>query len=291
MEIFLQGKDSYGLKEWNGNVEVQGIKLFQIKRLTGSRNVIAIFRKFYKILQGEYSPITIPKGLELAKLDIQDFTQILVASIAQSGGRSFQKTYKCPNKKCKCLNPRVVDVIKAVQFSAPKIVGGIGKVSLVTDEVVREAKVANVTAATIAPGAPKVAPPTANEATVHNTTIENYLKAYEVSEIITPKEAKEKFAAIPVDFSDDEEFQEFKDLITDIYLLALHIDVQNKTLDEKVAWLSNLQGDEVALYTKLATMLLELSPTMKSEYVTKCIKCETEIKEIIEVTDYFFGMG
>ncbi|GAG10258.1 unnamed protein product, partial [marine sediment metagenome] len=124
MEIVLQGHSTYQMPDWKGAVEVNPLKLFQVKRIAGSKNNLSLFRKFLKIFKSPQSPLVLPEDLIADDLDVGDFTQILVGISAVSKGRQVRKTYTCPNKKCEAPNPRVLDVIKTFIPIKPELEGG-----------------------------------------------------------------------------------------------------------------------------------------------------------------------
>ena len=68
MEIKLQGHSIYGIPDWDGTVEVNSLKLFQAKRLSGSRNLLSLFRKFLKIFKGQHSPLKLPEKIKAEDL-------------------------------------------------------------------------------------------------------------------------------------------------------------------------------------------------------------------------------
>lgn len=279
MEIVLQGRSTYG-QEWDGIVEVESLRLFQIKRLVGSRSVVALFRKFLKIMSKEGSPVRLPEWLSPADLDIGDFMQLVVGVTAMSKGRQVQKTYVCPH--CGADQPRVVDIVSVFVPGVPRLPGG---------------------STTVQAGDLKII--------CRNVRIRDFLEVHAEAEKVAQESWKEGPGpsgkpkldlayirqaygdAFP--FSDEEDVEDFMDQVVEVGMVAARVErlVVDGTpvkddFRKRLAWLFNLQGDALEAYGRLSGAVADLSATLASDYASVCAECKKDFKASVGVEDYFF---
>jgi hypothetical protein len=279
MEIILQGKGTYG-RDWDGMVEADSLQLFQIKRLVGSRSVVALFRKIVKIMNGAGSPVRLPEWLAPADLDIGDFMQVVVAMVAMSKGRQLQRTYACPH--CGSNQPRVVDVISVFKPGAPAVPGGSAEVEDGEGGMVR----------------------------CRNVRIRDFLEVHAASELLMSESwkpgpgggkpaldlayVKRAYGnAFPV--LDEEDLDDFSDQLVEVGLVAAAVSRAGANGEEakdafpkRLAWLFGLKGEALGLFSRLQDSVAGLSATMDSDYETKCTDCGKGFKGEVGVEDYFF---
>jgi len=285
MEITLQGKSIYGIPGWDGRVDIEGLKLFQIKRLAGSRNTATLFRKLVKVLKGEHSPVKFPKDLDPENLDMGDFTQILIGITAMSKGRSVKKVYECPH--CKKEQPRVIDILKVFVPKKPEIEGGMADVTI--DKTDKEGKV------------------TASIVTCKYLRVKDYIKVNDLvaeiknslyktvngKQVIDLTTVRATYGDI-CDFSDTDDVEDFCEGLTDIGLVSLRIDNPTITDDNRflntLKWLTNLQGEQTGIYAKVSDVIMKLSANMDNIYESVCTECKKSFTAELEPTDFFFDL-
>lgn len=296
MEIILQGKSTYGLyglPDWDGKVEVESLQYYQMKRLTGSRDVPALFRKILKIMREPRSPVRLPElpmaaipaarapvpmaeampvRLDPDCLDIGDFMQLTIGMVAASRGRQMKKLYVCP--VCKKEQPRVIDALSILIPKKPEVEGGLVKV----------------------PFGEK------REFLCQNVRIRDFLEVYKIADafldasqrwvngknVINLEYARNIWGDV-ASFKDEEDLADFHEQLIEVGMTAVRIECGIDTLVGRIKWLLALRGDDIGLVEKLAGAVESVSAGMDNKYETACTDCGEKITEELGAEDYFFG--
>lgn len=257
MEIRLLAADRYGIKDWDGTVELQGLKSFQMKRLSNSRSVLTVLRKTLRVCNGEMSPIQLPEEIKPENLELAHFMQILVGLVALSGGRQTQKTYTCEN--CNALNPRVIDTIKVFSVKEPK--NSAVRVETGSEEI------------------PEVT----------FITIGQFLNAHKALDTISEEELHATFGEL-YDLSNEDDVEDMKEMIFDFAGLAAAVPQKADTVSEHVLETTKKFALlPIETLQRIRETIEDLSGQMNKTYRTKCSNCRKIIKEDLEETEYFFG--
>ena len=295
MEIALQGKSTYGLyglPGWDGLVEVGSLQLYQMKRLTGSRDVPALFRKILKIMKEQRAPVRLPvipmaaapaarspvPTAELAPmlldpdcLDIGDFMQLVVGMVAASRGRQMQKTYTCP--ACKKEQPRVLDVLKILIPKKPDLEGGETKVKWKEKDF-----------------------------TCRNVRIRDFLEVHKIADAfldasrrwvngrsVLSMDFARKLWGDVASFEDEVDLSDFHTQLVEVGMTAARVECGFDNVVDRIKWMLALRGDAIELFSLLSSAVDSLSASMLNEYETPCTDCGEVIKDELGAEDYFFG--
>ena len=289
MEIKLSGFSCYNIPGWDGTIDVKQFKAYQYKRVGNSGTQTTLFRKLLKVFKSPIdSPVELPKELNAGDLSLNDFIQCFVGSVANVT-RARQKTFTCPNEKCRTENPRGIDILSVFIPSAPVIEGG-----RLTDTYAINGEPTPIT--------------------VSYTKISDFIGIQEyLNTLYTPvkdeaeyvskigKILTEKYGDIFY-FGDAEDISDFYQLLDSEYvMLARCLDIPSiagnikqgptsdiQYLEEKIRWLFRLSGSSMEQYVKISQLISDLSPSMNLAYKDKCSKCGTEIVENLNPAEYFF---